>query len=270
MKQIQFFQPPRSKDTVKLIDTANPIAANRASPMIEAKHLYFSYPDGEFGLKNVSLVIHKGEFVSISGPNGAGKTTLVKHFMGIMAPKKGDVLVDGCNTKDFSPAKLSSKVGFLFQNPESQIFADSILKEVSFSLKIRRWPQKKIRGCVERVLDSLGILKYADQHPYRLSRSLMQKVALASCLVHEPELIILDEPVSHMSYPQNMEILRLIEMLHSKGKTIIMITHDPLVVRYFSTRAITMENGRITKDTAESQFHSIAGSFLNTPQDALQ
>lgn len=264
MKHIQFFQPPRS------IDTGEFLATKKTSPAIEAKHLYYSYPDSDFELKNLSLVIHKGEFISISGPNGAGKTTLVKHFIGLKVPEKGDVLVEGRNTKDLPPAKLSNKVGFLFQNPESQIFADSILKEVSFSLKTRKWPPEKIRGCVERVLDSLGILDYADEHPYRLSRSLMQKVALASCLVHEPEVLILDEPVSHMSYPQNVEMLRLIEMLHSKGKTIIMITHDPLVAAHFSTRAITMENGRITRDTTESHCRSIAKSFLNASQDALQ
>lgn len=219
-----------------------------AAPILEVRDLSYAYPGCAFALKDVSLKIHKGESVAILGPNGAGKTTLIRHFNGLSRADAGDVWVDGLNTRDHPPASFADRIGTLFQDPESQLFADTVRKEVGFALRIKGVSKAEIEARVEAVLDNLGLLPVADTHPYRLSRSAMQIIALAACLVNNPRILVLDEPVSHMSTPRNWEILELIGRLNRQGLTVILITHDFEVAQYVCTRMVFMEKGRITKD----------------------
>ncbi len=219
-----------------------------SAPVLAVRNLSYAYPGGTFGLRDVSLKIYKGEFVAILGSNGAGKTTLIRHFNGLSMADVGDVWVDGLNTRTHSPAYLADRIGTLFQDPESQLFADTVREEVGFSLRIKGVPKVEIEARVEAVLDNLGLLQVADTHPYKLGRSAMQIIALAACLVNNPRILVLDEPVSHLSYPRNRETLELIGRLNRLGQTIILVTHDFEVARYFCSRMIVMEEGRIIKD----------------------
>ena len=219
-----------------------------SAPVLEVRDLSYAYPVGTFALRGVSLKIHKGEFVAILGRNGAGKTTLIRHFNGLSMADAGDVWVDGLTTRDHSPAFFADRIGYLFQDPESQLFADTVREEVGFALRIKGLPKAEIDARVEAVLDNLGLLPVADTHPYRLGRSARQIIALAACLVNNPRILVLDEPVSHLSYPRNWETLELIGRLNRQGLTVILITHDFEVARYVCSRMVFMEEGRITKD----------------------
>lgn len=228
-----------------------------ADPVLEVRDLSYAYPGGTFALRNVSLKIHKGEFVAILGRNGAGKTTLIRHFNGLSMADAGDVFVEGLNTRDHPPASFADRIGYLFQDPESQLFADTVRQEVGFASRIKGMSKAEIDNRVEAVLDDLGLLRVADTHPYKLDRSAMQTIALAACLVNNPRILVLDEPVSHMSYPRNWETLELIGRLNRQGLTVILITHDFEVARYFCSRMVFMEEGRITKDIPSPQADSV-------------
>ncbi len=242
---LESLQPPASGPRI-----TNPpvLTAEGETPLLEVKDLSSAYPHGTFALREISLTVRRGEFVAILGRNGAGKTTLIRHFNGLSVPDKGEVRVDGLNTRNHSPTVFADRIGFLFQNPDSQLFARTVREEVGFALRARGVGREKIKARVESVLDELGLLPVAGRHPYRLSRGTRQIVALAACLVNRPRLLVLDEPVSHLSFPRNWEILELIGRLNRQGLTVILVTHDFNAVRHFSTRNIFLENGRIVKD----------------------
>jgi energy-coupling factor transport system ATP-binding protein len=230
------------------ITTSPAKTAAGETPLLEVKDLSSAYPHGTFALRDISFKVHRGEFVAILGRNGAGKTTLIRHFNGLSIADEGEVRVDGLNTRDHSPAVFADRIGFLFQNPDSQLFAGTVHEEVGFALRVRGVSREKIKARVAVVLDELGLTPVSETHPYRLSRGTRQIVALAACLVNRPRLLVLDEPVSHLSYPRNWEILERIGRLNRQGLTVILITHDFRAVRHFSTRHIFLENGRIVKD----------------------
>ncbi len=213
------------------------------------------------------MKIHKGEFVAILGSNGAGKTTLIRHFNGLSMADSGDVWIDGLNTRDHPPAFFADRIGYLFQDPESQLFADTVRNEVGFALRIKGVPKAEIDNRVEVVLNTLGLLPVADTHPYKLDRGAMQIIALAACLVNNPRILVLDEPVSHMSYPRNWKILELIDRLNRQGLTIILVTHDFEIAQYFSTRMVFMEEGRITKDIPNPYADSASQAYTDRSKE---
>jgi len=217
-------------------------------PIISVKNLYFSYRDSDFALRNLCLDICPGEFVALVGKNGAGKTTLAKHFNGLLCPQSGEVVVNGMNTKDYTIAQLASHVGFLFQNSELQVCTNSVQDEVSFALKVKKLPSQEVRNKVSKILHLLGLQEVAQIHPYRLPRGLLRKVALASCLVNEPRLLIIDEPTSRMSDLQARETMGFVETFNKQGRTILMITHDLELAMRFSQRIVFMEDGQIKWD----------------------
>ncbi|MGC1401835.1 MAG: ABC transporter ATP-binding protein, partial [Thermodesulfobacteriota bacterium] len=231
-----------------LIHRVKPKLESGAAPFIEVRDLSYAYPGCTFAMRDVSLKIRQGEFVAILGRNGAGKTTLIRHFNGLSMADSGNVWVDGFNTRDHPPAFFADRIGYLFQDPESQLFADTVRNEVGFALRVKGVPKAEIDNRVEVVLNTLGLLPVADTHPYKLDRGAMQILALAACLVNSPRILVLDEPVSHMSYPRNWKILELIDRLNRQDLTIILVTHDFEIAQYFSTRMVFMEEGRITKD----------------------
>ncbi|MGB9134353.1 MAG: ABC transporter ATP-binding protein [Candidatus Bathyarchaeia archaeon] len=137
--------------------------------MIEAKDVYFTYPSGVEALKGVSLAIRDGEFVAIMGQNGAGKTTLVKQFNGLLKPTKGEVLVDSVSTRDASVARLSRNVGFVFQNPDSQLFCETVEEEVAFALRNFGFKETTLKKRITWALNLLGLAEYRKTSPFMLS-----------------------------------------------------------------------------------------------------
>ncbi|MEM1543095.1 MAG: ATP-binding cassette domain-containing protein [Candidatus Bathyarchaeia archaeon] len=220
----------------------------RCSRLIEVEDLHFTYPNGVEALKGISLSISDGEFVAIMGQNGAGKTTLVKHFNGLLKPTKGRVLIDGVDTRHVSVATLSRKVGLVFQNPDHQLFSETVEDEVSFALKNFGFDEGAINERVEKVLNLLDLIQYRKVSPFMLSGGERKRVALASVLAWDPKILILDEPTIGQDSYQKERLRQFIVQLNQQGKTVIIVTHDIEFVVECEPRIILMKDGKVIAD----------------------
>lgn len=216
--------------------------------MIEVQDLHFTYPSGVEALKGISLKIGDGEFVAIMGENGAGKTTLVKHFNGLLKPTKGRVIVNGMETTKVSVATLARKVGFVFQNPDHQLFAETVEEEISFALKNFGFSPDVIEKRVNWALNLLGLMQYRKTSPFMLSGGERKRVALASVLAWDPEILILDEPTIGQDYQQKENLRQFIMQLRTQGKTVLVVTHDVEFVAECNPRVLLMRSGKLIAD----------------------
>jgi energy-coupling factor transport system ATP-binding protein len=216
--------------------------------MIEVRDLYFSYPSGVQALKGVSLTIKEGEFVAIMGQNGAGKTTLVKHFNGLLKPTKGQILVDGVDTTKVTIAKLSKDVGFVFQNPDSQLFSETVEDEIAFALKNFGYTANIIEKRITWALNLLNLTQYRKTSPFMLSGGERKRVALASILAWDPKTLILDEPTIGQDYEQKEKLRQFVMQMRTQQKTIIAVTHDVEFVAECNPRVMLMREGKVIAD----------------------
>ena len=216
--------------------------------MIEVKDVYFSYQNGVEALKGVTLTIKDGEFVAIMGQNGAGKTTLVKHFNGLLKPAKGQVLIDGVNTTKRSIAELSRDVGFVFQNPDSQLFSETVEDEIAFALKNFGYEAEVIEKRITWALNLLNLTQYRKTSPFMLSGGERKRVALASILAWDPKTLILDEPTIGQDYEQKEKLRQFIMQMRTQQKTIIAVTHDVEFVAECNPRVLLMREGKVIAD----------------------
>ncbi|RLE63577.1 MAG: ABC transporter ATP-binding protein [Thermoprotei archaeon] len=215
--------------------------------VVEVENLYYSYNSHPV-LRGINLEIRRGEIVAIMGENGAGKTTLIKHFNGLLKPKKGLVKVFGVDTRKVSVAELSRKVGLVFQNPDHQLFAETVEKEVEFALRNFGFKEEVIKRRVEWALNLMGLTKYRNRSPFTLSIGERKRLAIASVLSYDPELIIFDEPTAGQDFLQKERIAELLNLLRTQGKTVIIVTHDVEFVATRFERVIVMSQGRIIGD----------------------
>ncbi|MEM3672770.1 MAG: ABC transporter ATP-binding protein [Candidatus Bathyarchaeia archaeon] len=216
--------------------------------MIEVENVYFTYPNGVEALKGVSLKIYDGEFVAIMGQNGAGKTTLVKHFNGLLKPTKGRVFVDGVETTKVSVATLARNVGFVFQNPDHQLFSETVEDEIAFALKNFGFKEDVIERRITWALNLLDLTQYRKTSPFMLSGGERKRVALASVLAWDPKILILDEPTIGQDYQQKEKLRQFIMQLKTRGKTTIIVTHDVEFVAECNPRVVLMRDGMIVAD----------------------
>jgi energy-coupling factor transport system ATP-binding protein len=216
--------------------------------MIEVENVYFTYPRGVEALKGISLKICDGEFVAIMGQNGAGKTTLVKHFNGLLKPTKGRVLVDGVETTKTSVAALARNVGFVFQNPDHQLFSETVEDEIAFALKNFGFKQSVIERRITWALNLLGLAQYRKTSPFMLSGGERKRVALAAVLAWDPKILILDEPTIGQDYQQKEKLRQFIMQMKTQGKTTIIVTHDVEFVAECNPRVVLMRDGKIVAD----------------------
>jgi energy-coupling factor transport system ATP-binding protein len=233
--------------------------------LIEVKNVYFTYPTEPRveALKGVSLSIQDGEFVAIMGQNGAGKTTLVKQFNGLLKPTKGEVTVDGVSTRDISVAQLARKVGFVFQNPDHQLFSETVEEEVSFALRNFSFDADTLEKRVTWALNLLDLTEYRKTSPFMLSGGERKRVALASVLAWDPKVVILDEPTIGQDHRQKENLRQFIVQLNSQGKTVVIVTHDVEFVAECNPRVILMTQGQIVADGE-------AKKILTDPELALK
>jgi len=216
--------------------------------MIRAVDIYFTYPSGVEALRGLSIEIRDGEFVAIMGENGAGKTTLVRHFNGLLKPTRGDVFVDGHNTKELSVAELSRKVGLVFQNPDHQLFCESVENEIAYGLRNFGFDEATISKRVEWALNFLDLLRYRKTSPFMLSGGERKRVVLSSVLAWDPEIVIMDEPTIGQDYRQKEKLLHFVRQLNAQGKTVVIVTHDIEFVVDCSPRVVLISQGRIVGD----------------------
>jgi energy-coupling factor transport system ATP-binding protein len=216
--------------------------------LIDAKDLYFTYPNGVEALRGVSATIQDGEFVAIMGQNGAGKTTLVKHFNGLLKPTRGRVIVDTVDVTKASIATLSRNVGFVFQNPDHQLFSETVEEEISFALRNFGFNEDVVEKRVTWALNLLGLTQYRKTSPFMLSGGERKRVALASVLAWDPKILILDEPTIGQDYQQKEKLRQFIFQMETQKKTVITVTHDVEFVAECNPRVILMREGKIIAD----------------------
>ncbi|MFW9832408.1 MAG: energy-coupling factor ABC transporter ATP-binding protein [Candidatus Thorarchaeota archaeon] len=218
--------------------------------MILLENVHFAYDGLYTALRGVSLQIDDGERIAIVGSNGAGKTTLVKHFNGLLRPDQGRVILDGVDTKHYSVAELARQIGLVMQNPDHQLFLDSVEREVLFSLENLGYSKEAAREQCERTLNNLGLEDLSERSPFTLSGGERKRVALASVLATEPRILSLDEPTIGQDARQKENLAKMLRGLNEKGKAVIVVTHDIEFVIENFPRTIAMANGRIVADGA--------------------
>ncbi|UCH32962.1 MAG: ABC transporter ATP-binding protein [Armatimonadota bacterium] len=246
-------------------------AAGGAAAIVEVRCLSHSY-DGARALDGVDLTIREGEFVAILGQNGSGKTTLVKHFNGLMLPREGAVRVGGVETRRQSARDLSHRVGYVFQNPDHQIFADTVREEVAFGPRNFGLPEREIAGRVESSLAAVGLAGLEDADPFSLTKGERQRVAVASALATQPQVLVLDEPTTGLDYRQNRGMMDLLRRLNKAGHTIVIVTHSMWVAAEYARRAVVLSEGTVILDCgmreAMAQPGVLAQARLRAPQAA--
>ena len=217
--------------------------------VLSTENLFYKYPTrSDFALLDVNLQIHKGEFVAIIGQNGSGKTTLVKHFNGLLKPSRGKVVVEGRETTDVPTSELARSVGYVFQNPDHQIFADSIKEEVVFGPKNLGFDEDRIEATYQRVIKEMDLEGMDEEMPFQLSRGQRQRLAVASVLAMEPTILMVDEPTTGQDWKESMALMKLVKQLNDHGHTCIVTTHCMNLVSLFAKRVIVMREAQMFMD----------------------
>lgn len=237
---------------------------------IRVEDLVYTYPSGVQALNGISLRIASGESVAIVGQNGAGKTTLVKHFNGLLKPDSGEVRVGDWDTRAHSTARLASRVGYVFQNPDDQLFQSKVLAEVTFGPRNLGFEPDRVSALADQALKMVGLEAVAGQHPYDLSPGERKRVALAAVLSMDTPIIVLDEPTTGQDFTGLQRVGEIVEGLKERGKTILTITHDiDFCAEHFS-RVIVMAEGRILLDGDSrmvlAQENTLAETYVDPPQ----
>jgi energy-coupling factor transport system ATP-binding protein len=239
-------------------------------PTLRLEGVHYRYPLGVEALKGVDLEIKEGEFVAIIGQNGSGKTTLVKQFNGLLRPTSGRVEVFGRDVGELSPRERAEMVGYVFQNPDHQIFASTVFDEVAFGPRNFGLSEKEVRENVEEALAAVNLIGYEDEDPFLLTKGERQRVAVASVLAVKPRVLILDEPTTGLDYLQQRSMMEMICSLNRKGHTILIVTHSMPTVARYAHRTIVLDGGKVLMDdTTRKVFareRELEEVFLRPPQ----
>lgn len=237
---------------------------------IEVNQLAFSYEGGVDALRGVDLTIDPGELVAIVGQNGAGKTTLVKHFNGLLKPTSGTVLIGDWDSQKTPVSKLAQRVGYVFQNPDEQLFCGTVGQEVAFGPKNLGYPPDRVKTLVEGAMQLADISAFADENPYDLSPSWRKLVAMASIVAMDTPVVIFDEPTTGQDAITVARISQIIQNLHQQGKTVITITHDIDFCAENFERLVAMTRGQVILDAPMraglAQGDILAGTYVEQPQ----
>ncbi len=220
--------------------------------LINIKNLFFEYKEGVSVLKDINLDLGKGEVVAIIGQNGSGKTTLVKHFNGLLRPTKGEITLNGEPTVKKSVAELSHTCGYVFQNPDDQIFNSVVENEVAFGPSNMGIKDIELKVRVDEALKTVGLYNERKKHPLDLDLNQKKLVAIASIVAMNPELIILDEPTTGQDHAGLIKVEALINNL-KETHTVVIISHDMNLVARVAGRVIMMCNGEIIFDGAPKE-----------------
>lgn len=225
--------------------------------LISIRGLTFSYTQRRV-LNGINLSIPAGDFVGVIGPVGSGKSTLLFAINGVIpnlikGDFGGDVTVCGMDTKRTSVSQLSEKVGIVLQDPNSQIFSMRVRDEVAFGLENRKLPKEEVERRVERYLRLFGLRSFIDEDPNNLSEGQKQKLAVASTLAMEPEVILLDEPSSSLDYGSAVKLYKILKGLNNQGRTIVVVEHDTELLLENAKRVIVVKGGRIALDGPPAQ-----------------
>lgn len=242
-----------------------------APPIIEVRDVSYRYDARRAPVLNrVSLAIARGEFVALVGPNGAGKTTLAKTFNGILTPTEGHVFLEGQESQSIGIDALARIVGYVYQNPDHQIFARTVKEEVAFGPRHLGLPASEIDRAVKEALALVGMQDDAEADPFLLGRGKRQKLAVASVVAIGSPVLVVDEPTTGLDLQGSLSILHLLRDWNAAGRTVVIITHDMNIVAEFARRTVVVAEGRILADGATRQVLTdqalLARACITAPQ----
>ncbi len=243
---------------------------NDAETIISIRNLSHVYENGKKALNDINLDIKRGEFVAIIGQNGAGKTTLAKHLNQILMPTTGSVSLEGEDIHNKNSIELTKMIGYVFQDPDNQIFSNTVYKELEFGLKNINLDEEECKKRINQALELTGLVGKENEHPFSLGKGERQMIAVASILVMQPGILVVDEPTTGQDWAGINRMMSLVDVLHKNGTTIVMITHDMDIVSKYATRTIAMKAGSVVLDgeTAEvfSNTEVLKDTFVTPPQ----
>jgi cell division transport system ATP-binding protein len=231
--------------------------AGRDSSVVVLHDVTKKYPNGKLALRDVNLVVPEGDFVFLVGPSGAGKSTLMKLLIRDELATRGDVVIDGydlARIRRRQVPKIRRKIGIVFQDFKL-LPRKTVYENVAFALEVTGTPRRDIRPAVERVLALVGLTGQAEQIPTQLSGGEQQRTAIARALVHDPRIIIADEPTGNLDPVISWEIIQLLLRINELGVTILMATHDAEVVTALRKRVVALEDGRVIRDETGAAYH---------------
>ena len=216
--------------------------------MIELRNVNFAYKNQSHVIHEVSLTVNSGDFMAIVGRNGRGKTTLTRLIMSLIKPISGDILFEGNIIPNCTAAKMAHHIGYVFQNPDRQIFHDTVVEEASYGPKQLGYTPEQTTTFVNEALAVTGLSELAGAYPLSLSKGEKQRLTIASALAMRPKMLILDEPTSGQDARQRDQILQLLLKLNQQGTTILLVTHDMDLLSACAQRVIVMAKGHKTFD----------------------
>ena len=251
--------PPRAAArSLRDQPAAHLIAESRDDQAILVLHdVTKTYPNGKTALRDVDLVIPEGDFVFLVGASGAGKSTLIKLLIRDEIASKGAVILDGLDLARLNRRevpRIRRKIGIIFQDFKL-LPTKTVRENVGFALEVTGTPRRQIGPAVERVLALVGLSAQAAQLPSQLSGGEQQRTAIARALVHDPRLIIADEPTGNLDPLISWEIIQLLSRINELGVTVLMATHNAEIVTALRRRVVALEDGRITRDELGAAYH---------------
>ncbi|HDD31086.1 MAG TPA: ABC transporter ATP-binding protein [Thermococcus litoralis] len=224
--------------------------------MIKVRNLWHIYEGKKEALRGVNLTF-ENEIIALVGPNGSGKTTLAKHLNGLLKPTKGEVIVDGMDTRKHSVAELARIVGYVFQNPEHMFFEENVFKEVAFGPRNLGLSEREVEERVEWALRQVNLEGYEDRSPYSLSGGEKQRLAIACILAMKPKYIILDEPTTGLDEKNTERVKEVIRKLYKEGHGILLITHEMELVLELAERVVLLYRGKKAFDGDVEEFFGL-------------
>jgi energy-coupling factor transporter ATP-binding protein EcfA2 len=215
------------------------------TPIVSITNLCHEYEENVPAIYDITLDIPANALLAIIGHNGAGKTTLVKHLNGLLRPSRGQVIVAGLDTRTTAVAKMARHVGYVFQNPDHQIFCATVREEIGFGLRNLGTKPEENKRRVDQALSDFNLTPYAQVPPAMLGFGLRRKVSLAAVLIMEPDILVLDEPTIGLDAVSTTEVFSHISRLHHAGHTIILVTHDMRLVAQYASLCLVLKAGRV-------------------------
>ena len=235
---------------------------------IEIQNVSFSYSEAEDVLRSVSLQIKQGAFAALIGQNGSGKTTLAKHMLGLLRPREGKVMIQGHDIRSKAVGEIARRVGYVFQNPDHQIFSATTREEIAYGPKNLQLGEAEIIDRTEQAMDRFNLTAHAERQPAALSHGIRRKVALASIYAMDPQIWILDEPTGGLDWRSAQETMELLHELNEAGKTIVLITHDMRIVADHTEHCIVMSEGQVVAHEATRTVMERSEALGVTPPQA--
>lgn len=238
--------------------------------VIDVKGLNFKYPNGIRAVKNVTFSINKGDMVALMGKNGSGKTTLGSLLIGLNKPDSGEGVVANLDINKSSINKLSKKIGYVFQYPEHQFITSSCYDEIAFSLKTEKFEESEKKHRVEKVLELLELTEFIKRNPFNLSMGQKRRLSIATMLVKDLEVLILDEPFTGQDGKNISNLMDIIQKINNNSLTILIITHDLNIASKYFNKAMLMDNGELVFYGKTFELYDFLEinklRYINTPQ----